>query len=91
MTTITLPPEIEAPLSEAARQQGITTELLAVESLRQMFPPASPAIESENAKSLYDFLADHVGVIQGSGDAFSENCGQRFADGLLEKHKATGS
>ena len=87
MTTITLPPEIEAPLNEAAREQGTTPESLALETLRRQFPTTPPALAPNAPKNLYEFLGDFVGAIEGSGEAFSENCGERFADYLVEKHR----
>jgi hypothetical protein len=44
MTTITLPVEIEKPLTEAARKQGVTPERLAVDSLRKLFGPSEPVV-----------------------------------------------
>jgi hypothetical protein len=87
MTTITLPPEVEVPLAEEARRRGITPELLAVESLRQLFapPPATGAPGGE--KTLFDFLAGYIGTVNGTTEALSENCGQRFAEGLAEKQQ----
>jgi hypothetical protein len=89
MTTITLPPEIEAPLAEAARKKGTTTELLALESLRQLFPPESRgAAPPEGATNLLEYLGDFVGSLQGTGESFSQDCGERFTDYLVEKKKA---
>jgi len=36
--------------------------------------------------SLFDFLSAHIGVIDGTTEALSENCGQRFSEGLLEEY-----
>ena len=88
MTTITLPPEIEAPLADAARKQGMTPELLALETLRQQFPPAKPEPAPKEGETLYDYLKDYIGAVSGSGEAFSQNCGERFTDYLMEKQKA---
>jgi hypothetical protein len=87
MTTITLPPEIEATLADAARKKGTTPELLAVETLRQHFPPIPAEAEAGEAESLLEYLAPYIGKFDGTGEAFSENCGERFADYLVEKHK----
>lgn len=46
MTTITLPPEIEEPLLEQAKQRGTTPERLALDSLRETFAPAAPDASS---------------------------------------------
>jgi hypothetical protein len=83
--TITLPPEIEGALSEQAKIQGTTPESLAVETLRKALltsgEPRTPAAD----RSLYDRLAPYIGAVQGTGESFSENCGERFTDYLLEK------
>jgi hypothetical protein len=75
MTTITLPPEIEGPLGEAARRQGTTPEQLALESLRKLFVPTPGDGEPTVGASLFDFLAGHIGTVAGSSEALSENCG----------------
>ena len=84
MTTITLPPEIEAPLADAARKKGMTPESLAVETLRQHFSPSDP----DQTETLYDYLAGYIGAVEGTGEALSENCGEKFTDWLVEKRKA---
>lgn len=82
--TITLPPEIEGPLSEEARRQGTTAESLAVEALRKVFViPAPPA----GAQSLYEYLGDFIGCIESSDGTLSQNCGEKFTEGLLEKKR----
>lgn len=83
MTTILLPPEIERPLVEAASRLGTTPEQLAVETLRERFAPGQDESAREG-EMLSDFLAEYVGVIDGSSEAYSERCGERFADGLIE-------
>ena len=91
MTTITLTPELETALSQRAKTQGTTPELLALDSLRQSF--IMPEIidagpEEDTGETLYDFLKDYVGTVAGSTEAFSEKGGERFAQGLAERHKA---
>jgi hypothetical protein len=88
MITISLPPDIEGPLTEEAQRQGTTPELLALDSLRKRFGPASSSEEltGENA-TLFDFLAGHIGMVEGSTEAFSDNCSQRFTDVLVEKQQ----
>jgi hypothetical protein len=83
MTTITLPPDLEARLAEEARRSGATPEQLALDGLRRLFAP--PVVEA-NGSSLFDFLAGHIGTVAGSTEPLSEDCGRRFADGMLEKH-----
>ena len=84
MTTITLPPDIDGPLAEQARQRGTTPEQLALDSLRMMFVPEAPAAEEEEG-TLFDFLAGYVGTISGTTAALSENGGERFTEGMVEK------
>jgi hypothetical protein len=88
MTTITLPAEIEGPLAEEARRRGTTPELLAIDTLRQHFtsPAASPS-EKPPESNLVDFLADHVGLVEGTTEPLSERCGERFAEGLAGEKK----
>lgn len=87
MTTVTLPPEVERPLVEEARKKGTTPELLAVDCLRKLFVLSSESEQPLEGESLFDFLADYVGAVNGTTEPFSENCGQRFAEGLVEKQR----
>ncbi len=88
MITISLPPDIEGPLSAEAKRRGTTPELLALDGLRKLFgsPPAANE-PPDDATSLFDFLAGYIGTVEGSTEAFSEDCGQRFAEGLVEKQE----
>jgi hypothetical protein len=88
MITISLPPDLEGPLTEEAQRQGMTPELLVLDSLRKLFGLAAASEEptGENA-TLFDFLAGHIGTVEGSTEALSDNCGQRFAEGLAEKQR----
>ncbi len=86
MITISLPPDLEGPLTEEAQRRGTTPELLVLDSLRQLFVPSPAAAESTGEDAtLFDFLAGHIGTVAGSMEAFSDDCGQRFAEGLAEK------
>ena len=87
MITITLPFEIEGQLLKEARQQGTTPELLALDYLRERLTPDKRQASKEKEPSLFDFLSGHIGVIDGTTEALSENCGQRFSDGLLEQRE----
>jgi hypothetical protein len=95
MTIITLPPELEAPLAEAARRQGTSPELLAIESLRKQFAPTPQPNGVETAaegKTLYDVLKDYIGAIDSSeivpgGANLSEDSGKKFTQLLLEKQR----
>jgi hypothetical protein len=77
---IRLTPDIETVLNREAQRHGVTPEQLALDSLEKMFltPESSEVVAGE--KSLYDCLAGRVGVVDGSPEAFSENCGRRFAE-----------
>ena len=88
MITISLPPDIEGPLTEEAQRRGTTPELLALDSLRTLFVP-TPAAEEPTGEdaTLSDFLAGYISTVEGSREAFSDNCGQRFAEGFAEKQQ----
>ena len=87
MTTITLPPEVEGPLAEEARRKGTTPELLAVDCLRKLFTPSPTPTTSAEGETLFDFLAGYAGTVSGTTEPLSENCGQRFAQELVEKQQ----
>jgi hypothetical protein len=84
--------ELEEALTEKARQQGTTPELLALDVLREHLL-ISPEIDSdENEGSLADFLTGYIGVIHSSeqvpgGARMSENGGKKFAEGLQRKRQ----
>ena len=79
---IRLAPDIENVLSQEARRQGVTPEQLANDALGKLFLASEPPEAAGGGKSLYDFIAGHVGVVAGSTEPLSEDCGRRFADGL---------
>jgi hypothetical protein len=88
MMTISLPPDIEEALAEEAQRLGTTPELLALHSLRKLFiSPPDMDSPSSKERTLYDFLADYIGTVEGSTEAFSEDCGRRFADVLADKQQ----
>ena len=87
MITITLPLEVEGQLLKEARKQGTTPELLALDCLRERFVPGRKQAPRNEEPSLFDFLSEHIGVIDGTTEALSENCGQRFSEGLLEQQR----
>ena len=95
---ITVPPEIERTLTARADQLGTTPEVLALDSLREKFPP-SDTEESEDTpegrspQNLADFLHGYVGVLHSGelvpgGAGMSEDTGKKLAAGLLEKRRA---
>jgi hypothetical protein len=69
---IRLTPDIESVLNQEAKRHGVTPEQLALDSLGKLFLPSESSEASEGGKSLYDFLAGHVGVVDGSTEALSE-------------------
>ncbi len=90
---ITLTPEIAAALAEQARQQGVTPEQLALDSLRRQFV-AAPQRGHETALqgTLADFLAGSIGILHSSehrpgGARMSEATGKAFTDHLLKKRQ----
>lgn len=85
MVRIALPADIEEPLSEQARERGITPEELALETLRATFSKPSNR-ETKSAETLFDFLSGYVGTVEGSTEDVSSS-GQLFAEGLLEKQR----
>lgn len=87
MTTITLPPEVEGPLAEEAQRQGTTPELLAIGCLRKRFVPGLTEEQPSKGETFFDFLAGYVGTVSGTTDALSENCGQCFSQGLVDKQR----
>lgn len=77
--TFTVPPELEVSLADEARRRGITPERLVLEGVRKVLPIG---LSKAAGVSLLDTLAGHVGSVAGTGEAFSRNGGERFADGL---------
>ena len=90
---ITLTPDIERRLTEQACKLGLTPEQLALDSLRERFAHAEPAITTSGGQgTLREFLEGYVAVLDSSehvpgGARMSENTGRKFATGLLERHR----
>lgn len=95
--TIHLTPELEKALAERAHEQGTTAEVLALEALQSRFLRKEKTTpEDKSEKTMADFLADYIGVLHSGeivpgGARMSEDCGKKFADGLLEKHRRNQS
>lgn len=84
--TITLPPDVERRLAQQSRRLGTTPESIVLDSLRRTFAMAdAPNVSPE--ETLFDFLAGHIGTVDGASEPFSEDCGQRFTEALLEGHQ----
>ena len=84
MTTIILPPDLEALLSAKAVREGKSVESLAIDGLREFIaaPIKSPP------KNLREFLGDAIGRLEGTGESLSENCGERLTEYLVQKQQA---
>lgn len=82
MITLTIPADLEGALVKAAQQRGVALERLALETLWERFTPGKD--KSAGGGTLFDLLADGIGAVDGSPEAWSERCGQRFAEGLAE-------
>ena len=71
MTTITLPPDLESRLADEAARRGTTPELLALDGLRRLFAPQPD--ETAPADTPFDFLAGHIGAVDGTADGNGGN------------------
>ena len=89
--TINVPPDIESPLVELARQIGSTPEDLALQGLRRLFAPAVEAPPTAPGATLYDYLSGFIGVVDGTTEPLSENCGQRFREALADRQRRNGT
>lgn len=77
-----LSPETEARLRRKAERAGqsLPDYLLAVAN--------AESEEEASEGSAADLFAGRIGRIKGSTEAYSQNCGQRFTEYVVEKHKA---
>jgi len=75
--TIDVPDELAAPLTIEAARRGTTPQALALDQLRALVAGPPPG-------SLLEYLGSRVGAVAGTGEAFSQDTGRRFADGLAE-------
>ncbi len=85
MTPILLPQDLENAITEEARRRGMAPETLAVDGLRRLFAPGEPSGPHADQGCLLDFLAGYTGSIDGTSEAFSEECGSRFTDAVADK------
>lgn len=88
MSTITIPPELEASLAAEAKRLGTSLELLAVESLRRMYAPKHSSAASTNGGTLAEFLQGYIGTIQGPSEPLSEETGRRYRE-MLEHQQSS--
>ena len=92
MAPLTIPPDIEAPLLDAARDLGTTPEILAIDCLRQQFVSQEESPAPEDAANLAEYLQGFIGVIQSSertpgGAQMSQQTGKRFTELLLKQRE----
>ncbi|MCI0525349.1 MAG: hypothetical protein L0Y75_08820 [Acidobacteria bacterium] len=91
--TLKLTPDIADSLIEYSQRQGTTPELLVLETLRKLLAPPVTAAPADNQyQTLADFLDGYVGVVDSGelvpgGARMSEECGEKFAAGMLEKRE----
>lgn len=80
-----LSPDTEARLRRKAERAGqsLPDYLLAVADAEE------DEEESDGSEgSAADLFAGRIGRIKGSKEAYSQNCGERFTQYVVEKHKA---
>ncbi len=88
--TIDLAPEEEAYLREMAAQGGQEAETVAAALLRASLRPSNRQAEQvtpSQEETLADFWSGYIGIIHGSSEPWSEGCGEKFTDYLVEKKK----
>jgi hypothetical protein len=95
---IELAPDLESALSDAARRQGTTPDLLAEAYLRERLDVRRHESPGTEAKTLADFLAGYVGVLDNGNDDdanegnLAEDTGRRFTEALSRSRaEETGS
>lgn len=82
--SLDLPGSVYDALAQAASASGTTPVgwIVAHLPVTPIEPPAS------NAKNLAELMADYIGTIASGGNvAYSEDCGEKFTDGLVEKRQ----
>ncbi|MBI4752875.1 hypothetical protein HY793_00670 [Candidatus Desantisbacteria bacterium] len=90
---VTLTHDIENVITEWAHKQGTTPEMLVINTLRERFvSPVVNRLQIEKQETLADFLVGHIGVLSSSehiagGARMSENCGKKFASGVIKKRQ----
>lgn len=74
---VIIPPDLESKLILAAQQHGVSPQAFALERVRAAL--AEP--------TLLDAWQGFIGVVEGTGEAFSENTSDRFSEAMLEKKR----
>jgi hypothetical protein len=92
MTTITLPPDLEAVIEEKANRHGTTAEMLVLDDLRARYLPPTPS-EPSSGQTLADHLDKYIGSLDSSdrfpdGSNASEDTGRQFKEIVLQKYRS---
>ncbi len=91
MITITLPPELEAVVSQRAQQQGTTPELYLLDQLREHYLPKHTHTVGDTAnETLADFFKGYAGTVNSrklvpEGVHLSQDTGRVFTSLLVKK------
>ncbi len=80
MMILTIPADLEGVLAQAAQRHGVAVDRLALDVLRERFALETPPVSSQ--ATVFDLLGEGIGAVAGSREAWSEQCGERFAAGL---------
>ncbi len=87
-----LPPDAEARLRHRAIREGEDAQAVALRLLTERLAEEEPKEEPEDGgnlsagRSMADLFAGRVGLVAGSGEAYSEDGGRRFAKALARKN-----
>jgi len=90
---ITLTPDIENALVEHAKSQGLPPEKVVLNVLKEWsISWLKTNTAAQEKGTLTDYLKDHIGVLSCNdyipgGARMSEDCGKKFASGMLKKHQ----
>ena len=87
MTTKTHPHDSAPGLAEEPRKQVTPPEQRAIAGLREWLAATPASSPPPDGETLFDFLDGYIGAIDGPPEALSENTGQRFTEGLVEKQQ----
>ncbi len=83
-----LPPDAEARLRHRATREGEDAQAVALRLLTERLAEEEAEDEGDlpTGRSMADLFAGRVGLVAGSGEAYSENGGLRFAEALERKN-----
>lgn len=84
-----LPPDVEKRLRQRATREGEDTQAVALRLLTERLAEERNEEDTEEelsaGRSMADLFAGRVGLVAGSGEAYSEEGGRRFAEALARK------